>query len=972
MSDYRRPHMSMEFIDASTPRVRFPSTLRLQLVGHLAQVETGAYIGDYDRSADLVAAIPDIMDQATVIPSKVTVKIVLNANGKEEIIPDEDGDNWEVTGDSITIKDGIVVVTSDQTTTPVKAEVEASGAPAYNWRVGASEFQDSSLAVGFSTDTDAKIGDYLMLRQFSLGHPALGFINADTYVNGSIVHVEDGEGNAVTFQFDHGNRPTGFILLTNLPADGNTIVIDDGTGDPAVTYEFDDGLGGGVGAGNVAVLIGLDIPATVANLANAITAQHAAASDVFVVSTPGGGYVYVANNFHSADGDVAIVAVGANITVAGLTGGGVPGTNLTPGYTLVATERDSSDVNDDTLMISNLVDAINASTLEIDALVNGIDPEQADLENKNNSAAGNIDITFTETTVTTFGMLGGADDGVTTTIKRITTVGANLIVEGTLPAAGDKAGGDFDYYKIVARAANGVIDATDMILSDDTVDFSEMELITGYSMVVLYRADGTASDPIYVAIQDDGSLLLLGTFSLPAMMNLQYVDYKIVLPASGKAFVGYYALRGDLNESRIRVTRSNLLDTVGGNQAIVPDNPIAFGTWLALQVAEEVFISCPNESEPEAFVDNSLCDETEWAKTLTYLRTFNRYETAYSFVSLVQNTQINSLLELFVNWMRDPDTARMVCGYGSFPRISENVAVDTQDVPGGQEDNLVFTDITQDFVDSEAIAGGYLELSDADGEVVDQLRIKTVATDALTLYSKTPDVDMTDWTYRVVNAYYTAYDEACLYKAYAEGYANRAFRLVWPHFLKGTYRGATHTVPSYYWQVYWCARLAASNDVGMPHTRAKVNFFFTGIVLPDDGFKDEATLDHLISGGIEAVWQDTENSPLYSIHQVTTDMSSVNTMEQSIVHQFDYAGTVLITNFDSVVGTLKLDAKGMALLNTIYTASRNFIVDKKGALQSLTMIKFQVDEDDRTLILLEVEGLATPPFNGGHIKIYMV
>jgi hypothetical protein len=158
----------------------------------------------------------------------------------------------------------------------------------------------------------------------------------------------------------------------------------------------------------------------------------------------------------------------------------------------------------------------------------------------------------------------------------------------------------------------------------------------------------------------------------------------------------------------------------------------------------------------------------------------------------------------------------------------------------------------------------------------------------------------------------------------------------------------------------------------MPHTNVPVTLFFTGIVLPSVEFKDDTIVDQILSGGIECVWQNTSSSPIFSIHQLTTDMSTVNTMEQSIVHQFDYAGMVLLTNFEKFVGVIKLDNKGKALLSTIYTASRKHIVDDKKALQTLTLIRLVSDPVDKTLILLEVEGEASPPFNGGHIKMYMV
>lgn len=733
---YEKPHVSIEFIDASSPGVKYPTTLRVQLVGHLAQIEEDQYVGDYDNDSDLIADVPNVLTGATIIEDLVTVEIVLDGNGETIEVPADSGNNWTIntTTNVITIKSGIVDVNLDETETPVVAHTECSGDPAYDWRTGDTTFTDSNLATGFSTDTEAAIGDYLLIDQLA---------------NGGVA------------------------------------------------------------------------------------------------------------------GDATISA------------------------------------------------------------------------------------------------------------HRIVAVGNDLTVEGTLPVAGDKASGDVDSYKIVEALHYGELDVDTDIFSDDTQEFDELGIVAAYSQIVIYEQDGTANGPYDISLQSDGTLLVLGSPVWPAEICIENLEYKIVMKGDGKAYVGYYALRSDLSEDRLRLTPGTLATALGGEQNIAIDNPAAINAWLALQIADEVFISCPNETDVGAFLDNSLCDETEWSTTLDHLKTYTMLESAYSFVCLAQNAQIISLLELFVDWMRDPDRHKLLCGYGSFPRVSEDVPVTTDDVEVGNNGTTTFTDSTKDFTALGALQGAYLELTDTNGTIYKR-QVSAVGSTTLTLYVATPTTVTTDWDYRVVNAYYTPYEEATNYKAYAQAYANRAFRLVWPQSLRAIFKGTEYLVPSYMWQTYWTAMLAASDSISLPHTNVKVNFFFTESVLPSAEFKDETILDTIASGGIEIVMQDTPTSPLYSRHQLTTDMTSVNTREQSVVHQFDYAGMVLLMNFESLVGTIELDEKGLALLKTIFTACQRHVVDERQALRELNLIYLEVDPDSSDLILMEVEGQGRPPFNGGHIKFYMV
>jgi len=106
--------------------------------------------------------------------------------------------------------------------------------------------------------------------------------------------------------------------------DGETIVLDDGT-NPAVTFEFDDGLGGGVTPGNVAV--GFVPGDTASDIRDAlVTAINGVGAGLAITASPGPGSnpsVALVNDTPGVAGNVAITETVADtgLTVAGMSGG---------------------------------------------------------------------------------------------------------------------------------------------------------------------------------------------------------------------------------------------------------------------------------------------------------------------------------------------------------------------------------------------------------------------------------------------------------------------------------------------------------------------------------------------------------------------------------------------------------------------------------------------------------------------------
>lgn len=114
-----------------------------------------------------------------------------------------------------------------------------------------------------------------------------------------------------------GVMATGSITLTDQPADGNIITLNDGT-NPAKVFEFDSD--GSVGEDNIAVTIGVSKEATMINLIAAINVAANLNVNAYA-STPANNICSLLNINSGTVGNQTITKTGDNIAVTGMSGG---------------------------------------------------------------------------------------------------------------------------------------------------------------------------------------------------------------------------------------------------------------------------------------------------------------------------------------------------------------------------------------------------------------------------------------------------------------------------------------------------------------------------------------------------------------------------------------------------------------------------------------------------------------------------
>lgn len=509
------------------------------------------------------------------------------------------------------------------------------------------------------------------------------------------------------------------------------------------------------------------------------------------------------------------------------------------------------------------------------------------------------------------------------------------------------------------------LNQTSNVFSETGIDFGDYRIYPGYSKLTITHADYIGMGALDIAVNDDGNLDVLGAPVWPVGSATTALTYRIDLMLGGEVYVTYYAMRTDLCGTRVWVTDSNLKTTFG-EDAIKVDNPLAFLAYICTQVCDGCYVT--GVDDIDGATDDEDCDETAWGDQFTYIKTLTRDDTAYSFVIGSQNQSVISLFELFIDFMRDPDELKLSTGWATIKRRTEDVQMDTSTcpaVPGGG--TKVFTDATKNFVTEEVAAGHWLELTDPN-DVKTFYRISVVAATTLDLMTTLPATVDATWSYRVLSKIYNMMDEAEYYRNYAQGFANMAFRLAFPGTLTLTYQGEDHeNVPAYYWWALRVGYMSNRRDISQPYTNERVTWsLFKKSELP---YKDRTFLNTIASGGVEIIMQDTDTDYLYCRHQLTTDMSTTATKEQTGCHQYDYAAMVIERTFRPYIGRVVISNKTIAMFKALFSAAAQYVL--KRALQSLRLTSIMVSEEDDTWLAISGDATMLRPCNGAHITLYL-
>jgi len=335
--------------------------------------------------------------------------------------------------------DGILVLLAD-----ADASDGQDGAALVGWGDINARTTDTNLPDTGSPTTVTAALDLAFLNLISLATsllPASQWLRAD----GSVVLTDHWLVNARQTGGGTETRATGQITLSSNPVDTDTITINDGF--IVSTYEFDDDVS--VTSGNILVTIGVDIQATGANLAAAITAS-AQAFDIVEVDNTTTYDVNLTNQLPGTAGNVLMTEneAGTTIALTGMSGG----TDLTTLEPLInqcrirnvpASARNGDVVVHEQLQaVTNIINTLSLSFLKTDGtstMTGNLDMGGQSIESMVAGVAGTDGVNVTQLNaveaakLSLTGLKDSTSDG---TITGGVSLGAN--VDGTDVADADQ------------------------------------------------------------------------------------------------------------------------------------------------------------------------------------------------------------------------------------------------------------------------------------------------------------------------------------------------------------------------------------------------------------------------------------------------------------------------------------------------------------------------------------------------------
>lgn len=528
-----------------------------------------------------------------------------------------------------------------------------------------------------------------------------------------------------------------------------------------------------------------------------------------------------------------------------------------------------------------------------------------------------------------------------------------------------------------AAVANGInaMTAWDHILYFDTLaggSFAPGDILTNgvpaAKAVVLYNYDNGSGGFVLInkpsANYAIGDTLTVGgvtavVTAVNALINID-VDrvYEVRRPFNGMSYHSFRACRSDVEDEAVYISdHADNIEYCNSEEQIDILNPLGNAGGLSLDIGSPCYLIAVDDLA--GALDPKDADLVKWSKALEVAK---ELATPYGYVPLVQSDGVRSLLELFINWKRDPDNYMPeVVGMFCPERTTDEEAIAQRQAVEGMVNATELKDSgISSFLARGCEDGGTLELIDVDGVVtggavnqVYQFTIDTVTADTILLTGAGASADeQLIKFYRIVNEYYDNDSEADYYKTYGEAIQNQSIRLMYPASI--ILMGETEETPGYYLGVIRAAQFNVNKPHHIYHREA------TPLVDSVVSDFNRTQLNTVASGGWQIFYQEDTNSPVYCRRAMTTDMSLASREEEVVQTEIDYSARYIRAVFLPSQGRHHRDEMledGNAMLAG---GCIEHLVEDEHILSALEVVKIEGDASEPRKS--NVEFAATPRY----------
>mgnify|MGYP006282795933 CR=1 FL=1 len=431
-------------------------------------------------------------------------------------------------------------------------------------------------------------------------------------------------------------------------------------------------------------------------------------------------------------------------------------------------------------------------------------------------------------------------------------------------------------------------------------------------------------------------------------------SYKIVDKSNemtGSALICYKAVRSDTVGSLITINNSDEITTKLG--LIHPENPVAYGAFLAAQITDKPF-----------FVTAVTADTSEAHSTAA---SFLETKDIWGLAILSQDTEVNQLWAAHVASQSGfYEKHERVCFINSYLYTK----TERMDGADGATDStgLVFTSATGGFNDNGVIAGDYVVLAD------ERARILRVDSDTqVTLVSPGLTASQSGLSFDIESKALDKTEQAQWVAAYSSAFASRRVYHIWPPSYNSDYTDWDGTVidSAELDGYFYCAQAVAQAQQFYPQTpHTNQPLVDTRSLNYSNEYFTPTQLNIMAGGGTYIIAQDEEDTAPYCRMQCSTDVSTIEKRELSITKAVDHTAKFMRTVLRRFIGKNNITPQFLKQITMIADTVIARQVDDKVLLQNSKVTRVEQDENQADQVIIEVE--LDVPYPVNYIKVKLV
>jgi hypothetical protein len=437
-------------------------------------------------------------------------------------------------------------------------------------------------------------------------------------------------------------------------------------------------------------------------------------------------------------------------------------------------------------------------------------------------------------------------------------------------------------------------------------------------------------------------------------------------PYSATVLITYQALRQDLTGVLTQIDSITDVTTLLGFP--VPQNPLALAASVAL-----------NTTVNSIFVIGLNADSVvEHQNALEFLES----EEVYTLVPLTQDLTNLSLYPAHVTALSTPvEKKERIC------LLNRQLFIQSQEWPENNSTSypvdgatdvtgLIFTSASAQFQTVGVSQGDDLVYLDSGNHVLATYRVASVTNQTTLVLLSAAPASASAVKFLVQTHALSKDAQAAYIATYAESILNRRAVLVWPDqisltyadlFSPGTGANVTATVPGYYLS---CAigGMINQQDPQQPFTNLPIQ----GItqLFDSNRYFRGSQLDVMAAGGVYICVQATVDSLPYTRHQLTTDPTTIESQELSIVKDVDYIAKYFRNNLRPYIGRFNITGN---YLSQVRTAAQSIIKNLLAAGQCVsgtTIASLIQDPTTPDQVILDVN--VKVPFPANYIRVTLL